>query len=186
VAVEKQTPNAREGGASSCERETPPAGMAAAAVEPASSSRGLLGSSRDFSNELGGMKKDGGAEDQPFRFEARRARLDWRLLHAVDVDRVMRENDIDALESTLARGGSFECVAHAHSHGRNVSFFFLPFNDYFVSLREKTPHPLAPTHAPLLLRAFVRIRGRHRATPPPRRYSNDQNNLTTSITRRKK
>jgi hypothetical protein len=147
VAVEKQTPNAREGGASSCERETPPAGMAAAAVEPASSSRGLLGSSRDFSNELGGMKKDGGAEDQPFRFEARRARLDWRLLHAVDVDRVMRENDIDALESTLARGGSFECVAHAHSHRKKRFVIFFALQRLFCSLREKTPHPLAPSPA---------------------------------------
>lgn len=41
----------------------------------------------------------------PFRFEARRARMDWRLLHAVDVDRMMRENDLDVLESTLAGGG---------------------------------------------------------------------------------
>eukprot|EP00740_Mantoniella_antarctica_P000575 CAMPEP_0181395378 /NCGR_PEP_ID=MMETSP1106-20121128/28308_1 /TAXON_ID=81844 /ORGANISM="Mantoniella antarctica, Strain SL-175" /LENGTH=251 /DNA_ID=CAMNT_0023516995 /DNA_START=126 /DNA_END=878 /DNA_ORIENTATION=+ len=43
----------------------------------------------------------GGVDVEPFRFEARRARLDWRLLHAVDVDRMMRENDLDALESTL-------------------------------------------------------------------------------------
>mgnify|MGYP006137933343 CR=1 FL=1 len=38
-----------------------------------------------------------------FRFEARRARLDWRLLHSVDVDRLMRENDLDMLETTLVR-----------------------------------------------------------------------------------
>ena len=38
-----------------------------------------------------------------FAFEARRARMDWRAIHAVDVDRVMRENDIDTLESVLVR-----------------------------------------------------------------------------------
>jgi hypothetical protein len=44
------------------------------------------------------------AESGPsFRFEARRARLDWRLLHSVDVDRLMRENDLDMLETTLVR-----------------------------------------------------------------------------------
>ena len=50
---------------------------------------------------------DSGAVGDPstpeFQFEARRARLDWRLLHAVDVDRLMRENDIDTLETTLVR-----------------------------------------------------------------------------------
>ena len=52
----------------------------------------------------GGMAGTEGAPATPeFRFEARRARLDWRLLHAVDVDRVMRENDIDTLESALVR-----------------------------------------------------------------------------------
>ena len=38
-----------------------------------------------------------------FAFEARRARMDWRAIHAVDVDRMMRENDIDTLESVLVR-----------------------------------------------------------------------------------
>ena len=36
-----------------------------------------------------------------FRFEPRRARLDWRLLASVDADRVARETDIDALERAL-------------------------------------------------------------------------------------
>ena len=42
-----------------------------------------------------------GEQSASFRFEARRARLDWRLLHSVDVDRLMRENDLDMLETTL-------------------------------------------------------------------------------------
>ena len=62
----------------------------------------LLGSSADLSGVM-----DSGAVGDPstpeFQFEARRARLDWRLLHAVDVDRLMRENDIDTLETTLVR-----------------------------------------------------------------------------------
>ena len=44
-----------------------------------------------------------GEQSASFRFEARRARLDWRLLHSVDVDRLMRENDLDMLETTLVR-----------------------------------------------------------------------------------
>ena len=40
-----------------------------------------------------------GEQSASFRFEARRARLDWRLLHSVDVDRLMRENDLDMLET---------------------------------------------------------------------------------------
>jgi hypothetical protein len=36
-----------------------------------------------------------------FRFEPRRARLDWRLLASVDADRIARETDIDALERAL-------------------------------------------------------------------------------------
>lgn len=36
-----------------------------------------------------------------FKFEPRRARLDWRLLSAVDADRIARETDIDTLEQVL-------------------------------------------------------------------------------------
>lgn len=36
-----------------------------------------------------------------FRFEPRHARLDWRLLATLDVDRIARETDIDALEAAL-------------------------------------------------------------------------------------
>ena len=38
---------------------------------------------------------------QPFRFAARHARLDWRLLAELDCDRIWRETDIDALERAL-------------------------------------------------------------------------------------
>ena len=41
------------------------------------------------------------ARSAAFRFEPRRARLDWRLLAAVDADRIARETDIDALERAL-------------------------------------------------------------------------------------
>ena len=37
----------------------------------------------------------------PFRFAARHARLDWRLLAELDCDRIWRETDIDALERAL-------------------------------------------------------------------------------------
>jgi|AntAceMinimDraft_5_1070358.scaffolds.fasta_scaffold55592_1 hypothetical protein len=64
----------------------------------------------------------GGVDVEPFRFEARRARLDWRLLHAVDVDRMMRENDLDALESTLA-GEKGKGGRRAQGSGARVSGF---------------------------------------------------------------
>lgn len=41
------------------------------------------------------------ARSSAFRFEPRRARLDWRLLAAVDADRIARETDIDTLERAL-------------------------------------------------------------------------------------
>eukprot|EP00249_Psilotum_nudum_P009860 c22195_g1_i1 orf=2071-2709(-) len=37
----------------------------------------------------------------PFLFQKRRARIDWRALHSIDVDQVIRETDIDKLESVL-------------------------------------------------------------------------------------
>jgi hypothetical protein len=56
---------------------------------------------------LGGENMADVPSDTPgaFAFEARRARMHWRAIHAVDVDRVMRENDIDTLESVLVRHG---------------------------------------------------------------------------------
>ena len=74
----------------------------------ASRARGRDGTGEMSGGGKGAMVGGGGdepppvEEEQAFRFEARRSRLDWRLLHSIDVDRVMRENDIDALESTLA------------------------------------------------------------------------------------
>lgn len=41
------------------------------------------------------------ATQQAFKFEPRRARLDWRLLSGIDVDRIARETDIDTLEQAL-------------------------------------------------------------------------------------
>ena len=40
-------------------------------------------------------------QSRPFSFEYRRDRIDWRKLHAVDVDRMVREADIETLESLL-------------------------------------------------------------------------------------
>lgn len=37
----------------------------------------------------------------PFRFVAPRALIDWRALHAVDLGSVVRNTDVDALESVL-------------------------------------------------------------------------------------
>ncbi|MCO5568912.1 hypothetical protein L7F22_022614 [Adiantum nelumboides] len=37
----------------------------------------------------------------PFCFQRRRARIDWRTLHAIDVDQIIREIDVNKLESVL-------------------------------------------------------------------------------------
>lgn len=42
-----------------------------------------------------------GARGAPFAFKRRAARIDWRSLHSVDVDRLIREVDIDTLEMVL-------------------------------------------------------------------------------------
>ena len=88
------------------------------------------------------------AESGPsFRFEARRARLDWRLLHSVDVDRLMRENDLDMLETTLVRARPN--LPHARcppgrASARSLTFPFL----VLPSLRlTTTPRPVRPDHA---------------------------------------
>ena len=44
---------------------------------------------------------DDGAAPGTFKFEKRNTRLDWRLLHSLDVDRIVRETDLDTLESAL-------------------------------------------------------------------------------------
>eukprot|EP01018_Ginkgo_biloba_P011295 Gb_03048 [translate_table: standard] len=36
-----------------------------------------------------------------FNFQKRHARLDWRILHAIDVDQILRDTDIDKLEAVL-------------------------------------------------------------------------------------
>jgi len=101
----------------------------------------------------GGMAGTEGAPATPeFRFEARRARLDWRLLHAVDVDRVMRENDIDTLESALVR--------HRARADRRRDRVFRPIQ------RQLFPAPLRPARRD---RRRVRRSSRdpHRSSPPP-------------------
>ena len=94
----------------------------------------LLGSSADLSGVM-----DSGAVGDPstpeFQFEARRARLDWRLLHAVDVDRLMRENDIDTLETTLVRPRA----------SPDARFAFSASTTTFPPSR---PPPLTPTPTP--------------------------------------
>ncbi|GFR48246.1 hypothetical protein Agub_g10109 [Astrephomene gubernaculifera] len=37
----------------------------------------------------------------PFKFEARRARIDWRLLHGIDISAMMRDVDLDTLEKIV-------------------------------------------------------------------------------------
>lgn len=115
--------------------ETEPPGVGprmAAAEAPA---RGSLVWSRGAGDSPGGGGGAGAGEDEAFRFEARRARLDWRLLHAVDVDRMMRENDIDVLESTLAggKGGKRSRLSSPFP----VSWIVILFFSFNVSLHEK-------------------------------------------------
>lgn len=43
-----------------------------------------------------------------FRFEPRRARMDWRVLHGVDVDSIQRDLDLDSLEQ--ACGACIACM----------------------------------------------------------------------------
>ncbi|KAG2430772.1 hypothetical protein HYH02_013611 [Chlamydomonas schloesseri] len=37
----------------------------------------------------------------PFKFEPRRARIDWRLLHGIDINSMMRDVDLDTLEKIV-------------------------------------------------------------------------------------
>ncbi|EFJ50393.1 hypothetical protein VOLCADRAFT_88956 [Volvox carteri f. nagariensis] len=37
----------------------------------------------------------------PFKFESRRARIDWRLLHGIDINAMMRDVDLDTLEKIV-------------------------------------------------------------------------------------
>eukprot|EP00798_Chlamydomonas_sp_ICE-L_P015155 gene15155-21221_t len=38
----------------------------------------------------------------PFKFEPRRTRIDWRMLHGVDVDHIVRDVDLDILERIVS------------------------------------------------------------------------------------
>eukprot|EP00884_Botryococcus_braunii_P000696 jgi/Botrbrau1/10627/Bobra.154_1s0016.1 len=38
---------------------------------------------------------------KPFAFDPRRIRIDWRLLHSLDIERMVQEVDLDALESCV-------------------------------------------------------------------------------------
>jgi hypothetical protein len=49
--------------------------------------------------------------------------MDWRAIHAVDVDRVMRENDIDTLESVLVRPRLVPRVPTRRARSSNDNFF---------------------------------------------------------------
>ena len=113
------------------------------------------------------------AESGPsFRFEARRARLDWRLLHSVDVDRLMRENDLDMLETTLVRARPKlppEPVApRARASARSLTF---PFRVPFTSPDDD------PSSRPSRSRKTGdrRVRRRHRrGQPQPHRQQQPQ------------
>ncbi|KAK9806976.1 hypothetical protein WJX72_009222 [[Myrmecia] bisecta] len=37
-----------------------------------------------------------------FHFDSRRTRIDWRILHGVDIDRVVRDTDLDALDRVVS------------------------------------------------------------------------------------
>ncbi|KAG1653769.1 hypothetical protein FOA52_006499 [Chlamydomonas sp. UWO 241] len=38
----------------------------------------------------------------PFKFEPRRSRIDWRMLHGVDINPIIRDVDLDTLERVVA------------------------------------------------------------------------------------
>ena len=48
-----------------------------------------------------GNSMDGSMWAKDFRFQRRHGRLDWRKLSSVDIDRVMRDVELDALEDNL-------------------------------------------------------------------------------------
>ena len=94
------------------------------------------------------------ANDAPgaFAFEARRARMDWRAIHAVDVDRVMRENDIDTLESVLV---SQSCMSDTLgiTRGAQINRRQRPlFMDLqFLASKRRLHRPLTHPDTPSLL-----------------------------------
>lgn len=74
---------------------------------------GLLGDAPAMPQRaLGGC--GAGAAAPPFRFSTPRQLIDWRALHALDMAAVVRDTDIDALESVL------DIVAHGDMEGEDA------------------------------------------------------------------
>ena len=50
----------------------------------------------------------------PFHFDSRRTRIDWRLLHSVDIAQVQARTDLNALDRVV------DLVAHGDLEGEDV------------------------------------------------------------------
>ena len=115
-----------------------------------------------------------GEQSASFRFEARRARLDWRLLHSVDVDRLMRENDLDMLETTLVRIVTLLPAPVTPPEGWMLKIFdrdFPPNND-----------PPSPSPSPPTSTGDRGVRRRHRrGQPQPHRQQQPQDPPTRAV-----
>ena len=138
----------------------------------------------------------GGSDVVPFAFERRRARLDWRLLHAVDVDRMMREGDIDVLESTLVR---LALASGRRARRRSPSTQRLLLSNSFVPVVRSTSRIHSPSPSlrpPSIHRASAdrpsilspknlstagdrRVRRRHRGGQPQPDVAQRAEDLTT-------
>uniref|UniRef100_A0A061R8F5 Zinc finger protein DZIP1 n=1 Tax=Tetraselmis sp. GSL018 TaxID=582737 RepID=A0A061R8F5_9CHLO len=53
-------------------------------------------------------------QHEPFRFDSRRTRIDWRLLHGIDISEVYSRIDLDALERVL------DVIAHGDLEAEDV------------------------------------------------------------------
>ncbi|WIA11315.1 hypothetical protein OEZ85_011438 [Tetradesmus obliquus] len=59
---------------------------------------------------------------QPFKFESRRSRIDWRLLHGVDINKLIRDTDLDTLERLVGCLAWGDIEAEDSRHLSEASF----------------------------------------------------------------
>ena len=74
----------------------------------------LGGSAAMLPRSLGGCGAVAAPPPPPFRFSTPRQLIDWRALHALDLAALVRDTDIDALESVL------DIVAHGDMEGEDA------------------------------------------------------------------
>ncbi|WIA31397.1 hypothetical protein OEZ86_002296 [Tetradesmus obliquus] len=59
---------------------------------------------------------------QPFKFDSRRSRIDWRLLHGVDINKLIRDTDLDTLERLVGCLAWGDIEAEDSRHLSEASF----------------------------------------------------------------